>query len=120
MVSNEQEPVIFQCGFRRFEIQPIYSQAIFNCSKSKYERFLHNERGSMASIFGPVTFPPMPLIVLSKPSVEQPHSTLVALGSLHSVDPDRIVLKKIVLTARPVRIYTKHVVLRDMFYNPGI
>lgn len=61
------------------------------------ERFLHAGRFSVASIYGPICFPPLPLIVLK--SVEGSiTSAVVAVGSLRSIDPDRIILKKIILT----------------------
>ncbi len=44
---------------------------------------------------------------------------LVAAGSLFSVDPDRVVLKKIVLTGVPYKIHKKGAVIKHMFYHPG-
>jgi len=43
---------------------------------------------------------------------------LIATGSLHSVDPDRIVLKRIVLTGTPFRCKKKKATIREMFYYP--
>jgi len=60
------------------------------------ERFLHHGRFSVASVYAPICFPPLPLIVLKNRDGEQP--AIAAVGSLKSVDPDRIILKKIVLT----------------------
>lgn len=77
--------------------RPIFSTDNMNSDKHKMERFLHAGRFSIASIYAPISFPPLPLIALkevdrgSTPSV-------AAVGSLRSVDPDRIILKKIILT----------------------
>ena len=60
------------------------------------ERFLHHERLSIASVYAPISFPPASLIVLKKRDGEQP--AVAAVGSLKTVDPDQIILKKIVLT----------------------
>ena len=78
-----------------FYIRPLFSSDNINCNKHKMERFLHHGRFSVASIYAPICFPPLPLIVLNRDG-EQP--AIAAVGSLKSVDPDRIILKKIVLT----------------------
>lgn len=61
------------------------------------ERFLHAGRFSIASVYAPITFPPLPLIVMkSRGDFSTP--VLAAVGSLKSIDPDKIILKKIILT----------------------
>ncbi len=48
----------------------------------------------MASCFGPITYSPCPLLLFRlSPATQQ--FELVATGSLSSVDPDRIMLKKV-------------------------
>jgi hypothetical protein len=71
--------------------------------KHKFERFLHPGRFVIASIFAPISFPPLPLLVFKEATPGDRRgaagaATLVASGSLRSVDPDRIVLKKITLS----------------------
>ena len=61
------------------------------------ERFLHAGRFSVASIYAPISFPPLPLIVLKSAEAAAAPS-VAAVGSLRSIDPDRIILKKIILT----------------------
>lgn len=61
------------------------------------ERFLHPGRFSIASIYAPISFPPLPLIVL-KSGEGAVAPAVAAVGSLRSIDPDRIILKKIILT----------------------
>ena len=39
-------------------------------------------------------------------------------GTLRSCDPDRVVLKKIVLSGYPVRVHKNKAVVRWMFHNP--
>lgn len=61
------------------------------------ERFLHAGRFSVASIYAPISFPPLPLIALKSAEAGAAPS-VAAVGSLRSIDPDRIILKKIILT----------------------
>lgn len=62
------------------------------------ERFLHAGRFSMASIYAPISFPPLPLIALRSSVGAGTAPAVAAVGSLKSIDPDRIILKKITLT----------------------
>lgn len=39
-------------------------------------------------------------------------------GTLRSCDPDRVTLKKIVLSGYPVKVHKKKAVVRWMFHNP--
>lgn len=62
------------------------------------ERFLHSGRFSVASIYAPISFPPLPLIVFKREVGDLSQTAVIAVGSLRSIDPDRIILKKIILT----------------------
>lgn len=42
----------------------------------------------------------------------------MSAGSLRNCDPDRVVLKRIVLSGYPVRVHKKKAVVRWMFHNP--
>ena len=44
---------------------------------------------------------------------------LVATGMVHKADPNRVVVKKIILSAHPYKINKKTVVARYMFFNRG-
>lgn len=61
------------------------------------EKFLHAGRFSVASIYAPISFPPLCLVAMKKLG-DMGSPVLAAVGSLISVDPDRILLKKIILT----------------------
>ncbi|CAM9851335.1 unnamed protein product, partial [Choristocarpus tenellus] len=123
-----KERLVFQCGFRKWSGRPVFSQANLNCDKHKYERFLQPDRFTAASVYGPTTFQPAPVLVFKEiPRVVDGgnggdsvayHSVLVATGTLLGVDPDRIVLKKIVLTGYPIRVRKRKAVIKYMFNGP--
>lgn len=117
-----KDPLVFQCGFRRWTAKPVFSQANLNCDKHKYERFLRADCFSAASVYGPTTFQPCPVLVFKEvaatDSGAQKRTVLVATGTLLGVDPDRIVLKKIVLTGYPIRVRKRKAIVKHMFHGP--
>ncbi|OVA19550.1 Ribosome biogenesis protein BMS1/TSR1 [Macleaya cordata] len=115
---KSKETLIFHVGFRQFVVRPIFSSDAINSNKHKMERFLHAGRFSMASIYAPVSFPPLPLVVLKSGEGEVVKPAVAAVGSLRSIDPDRIILKKIILTGYPQRVSKKKAIVRYMFHNP--
>ncbi|XP_010266136.1 PREDICTED: pre-rRNA-processing protein TSR1 homolog isoform X2 [Nelumbo nucifera] len=115
---KSKELLIFHVGFRQFVARPIFSSDNINSDKHKMERFLHAGRFAIASVYAPISFPPLPLIVLKSGQGEGAPAAVVALGSLRSIDPDRIILKKIILTGYPQRVSKLKATVRYMFHNP--
>lgn len=113
---KSKDTFIFNVGFRQFITRPIFSSDDINCNKHKMERFLHPGRFSIASVYAPVCFPPLPVVVLKNGHGETP--LVAATGSLRSVDPDRIILKKIILTGYPQRVSKLKASVRFMFHQP--
>ncbi|KAH7302740.1 hypothetical protein KP509_23G085500 [Ceratopteris richardii] len=113
---RSKDPLIFHAGFRIFKTRPIFSTDDINMDKHKLERFLQPGRFSVASVFAPICFPPIPLVVFKDVGIGE--LALAASGSLKSVDPDRIILKKIVLSGYPLRVQKQRAVVRFMFHNP--
>eukprot|EP00753_Platysulcus_tardus_P002750 PLAT11863.1.p1 GENE.PLAT11863.1~~PLAT11863.1.p1 ORF type:complete len:818 (+),score=377.35 PLAT11863.1:49-2502(+) len=118
--SNYEEPIRsydtlwFHCGFRRFHARPMFSEMNLQGDKHKYQRFFRPGGFWAASVYAPISFPPAPVLAFLPDS----DATLVARGSLLSVNPDRIVLKKIVLSGYPYAVHKKTSVVRFMFFNP--
>ncbi|CAK9866951.1 unnamed protein product [Sphagnum jensenii] len=120
---KSKDDLIFHTGFRQYHTRPIFSTDDLNMDKHKFERFLHPGRFVVASIFAPISFPPLPLLVFKEATLGDRRgaagaATLVASGSLRSVDPDRIILKKITLSGYPHRVSKRKAVVRFMFHNP--
>lgn len=112
---KSKERLIVQCGYRRFIVNPIYSQHT-NGDKHKYERFFRPGMTVVATFFAPIQFPPAPVVCFR----ENPDTSLamVACGSIVSCSPDRVVLKRAVLSGHPFKIHRKSAVIRYMFFNP--
>lgn len=111
---KSKEKLIFQCGFRRFTASPIFSQHT-NGNKHKYERYFRPESTVVASMYAPIAFPPSPVLCyiqkLNK-SLE-----LIATGSVLSANPDRIVIKRVVLSGHPYKVHKRSAVIRFMFFH---
>ena len=84
------------------------------------ERFLQPGRPSVATIYAPALYAPAPLLAFlpqSHPESGTFAGLPVASGSLFSVDPNRIILKKVLLTGHPFRCHKKKAVVRWMFFS---
>ncbi|XP_058453529.1 pre-rRNA-processing protein TSR1 homolog [Malaya genurostris] len=112
---KSKERLIVQCGYRRFIVNPIFSQHT-NGDKHKYERFFRPGMTVVATFFAPIQFPPAPVICFR----ENPDTSLamVASGSIVNCSPDRVVLKRAVISGHPFKIHRKSAVIRYMFFNP--
>lgn len=119
-IANKEE-LVFCTGLRSFAAQPIFSQN-GNADKHKMERFLRPGEFTMASCYAPIMYPQMPILVFKAGGSDgggvSAKPRLAAVGSLHSCSPDRVVLKKIVLSGYPVRVHKKKATVKYMFHNP--
>lgn len=68
----------------------------------------------MATVYAPILFPPSPVLVFTA------DHELLATGTVSGSNPDRIVVKKIVLSGHPFKIHKRSSVVRYMFFNRGI
>ncbi|XP_037935947.1 pre-rRNA-processing protein TSR1 homolog [Teleopsis dalmanni] len=111
---KSKERIIIQCGYRRFVVNPIYSQHT-NGDKHKFERYFRPHETVCATFFAPIQFPPVPVLAFK----ENPDTTLalVARGCVINCNPDRIILKRVVLSGHPMRINRKSATIRYMFFN---
>ncbi|XP_006011048.1 pre-rRNA-processing protein TSR1 homolog [Latimeria chalumnae] len=109
-----KEEMVFHCGFRRFRASPLYSQHT-SADKHKYERFLRSDTAVVATVFAPITFPPASVLMFKQRSNGM--QDLIATGSVLKVDPDRVIIKRIVLSGHPFKIMKNTAVVRYMFFN---
>ena len=80
---QSKEPLIFHYGFRRLKVNPVYSEHTLKIDKHKYERFLQPSSTSVATIYGPITFPPSSLLVFREKTVDN-HTGISLLHLFHS------------------------------------
>jgi len=123
-----KEPLSFHVGFRRVVSRAIFSQNTRGSDKHLCERFFQQGRFTVASIYGRIMFPPAPVIVFTTATTGTDTQqmdlgvnndfTLVATGSLLSVDPDRLLIKRAILTGYPISVRTRFAVVRYMMFNP--
>ena len=77
------------------------------------ERFLPQNGVAVSTVYAPIIYPPSPVLVFNE------SGELVATGNVLSSNPDRIIVKKIVLSGHPFKIHKKSSVVRYMFFNRG-
>ncbi|XP_060703903.1 pre-rRNA-processing protein TSR1 homolog isoform X2 [Hemiscyllium ocellatum] len=111
---KSKEEMVFHCGCRRFRAPPLYSQHT-SANKFKYERFFRCNSTLVGTVYGPITFSPASVLMF-KQRVNGMHD-LVATGSVLKADPDRIIVKRIILSGHPFKILNKTSVVRYMFFN---
>ncbi len=104
-------PMICRAGFVCFDGRPMFSEQNSNADKHKMERFLQHGKYTVVSFYGPCVFAPAPV------SLFLGDGRMIASGSVLGADPDRIILKRIVLTGYPFQTQKRKSVAKFMFFN---
>ncbi|CAE8636570.1 unnamed protein product [Polarella glacialis] len=124
-IKSKQE-LIMHAGFRRFSAKATFSEIPRKSSaisrKFKFSRYLQQGAQTCASFYAPVVFPPCRLLMSVATSGEPgalAAPELVAGGSVVSVDPKQLIIKRIILTGYPFRTQKAKGVIRFMFFNPS-
>ncbi|KAJ2083901.1 ribosome biogenesis protein tsr1 [Coemansia sp. RSA 988] len=123
---RSKDPLVIHFGFRRYNVRPIFSQHLNGGATTnnvhKFERFLKPGEVSVGTIFAPIQFGTVPISLYLPSSASDSNNgvrlpTLVGTGSSLSVDPSRILAKRVILTGAPFKIHTRGAVIRYMFFN---
>lgn len=112
-VIKAKMPLEMQCGFVRFQGKPMFSEHNANSDKHKMERYLTHGKLTVVSFYGPSVYNPAPALLC------HPDGLVVATGHALGANPDRIILKRIILTGYPFKTQKKRTVAKFMFFNPG-
>ena len=110
-VVASKDELTARVGCRHYEGRVVFSEYGLGGDKHKYARFLPHGVHAVATLFGPLTFAPAPAFFFKK-------DKLVAVGHALAPDPNRVILKRCVLTGIPARTHKRKAVIKSMFYNP--
>lgn len=69
----------------------------------------------VATTYAPIMFPPASVLVFREK--KDGTQVMVATGSVLSANPDRIAVKRVVLSGAPFKVHRKTAVIRFMFFN---
>lgn len=111
---KSKERLIYHVGYRRYAASAIFSEHT-NGSKHKFVKFMNVEGATVATMYAPIIFPPAAVVVF-KEQADGNHR-LVATGYVLSVNPDRIITKRCVLSGHPFKINKRSAIIRFMFFN---
>eukprot|EP00210_Caulerpa_lentillifera_P005886 g5628.t1 len=114
---TNKEKFLLVSPLHSFYALPLLSTDDPQFDKHKMEKTLRPQCHTIASTYGPITFPPMP--ILGFKTQETDHGAQLAFtGTLQSCAPDRVILKHIILTGRPTQTRKKRAVVKGMFHDP--
>ena len=121
-----KEEMEFHVAFRRFTAPPIYSQHTQQ-PRGLVDRYFHQGRFTTVSVYARILFPPAPVLMFLPPTTAPPTTTtdtavinpIVAVGSVLTIDPDRLLLKRIILTGAPLSCHKRQATVRHMFFSPA-
>lgn len=122
-VVTKQRLLVYS-GLRSFVARPIFSPDEHSADKFKLEKFMHAGRQYMVSFYAPISYPQLPVLLFALPDEDEKarhvftSTQLIAAGVHRGAQPERIILKRIILTGYPVKVHKKRAVVRYMFYNP--
>ncbi|GAA6049888.1 hypothetical protein JCM3770_004232 [Rhodotorula araucariae] len=129
---RSKDPLVLQQGFRRFAINPIFSQHTQRNggrganNVHKFERFLrHGISAHVATAYLPITFGNSPSLLLRVPTTAADAVNaspdqgihLIGTGTLLSSDATRITAKRVILTGHPFKVHKKTATIRYLFFN---
>lgn len=85
-VANK-EALTIVTGVRTFSARPVLSTNEYNMDKFKLEKFMHEGRTYVMSVFAPIAYPPLPVLVVKK--VRQGFEPAYSCGPLTGQIPCR-------------------------------
>lgn len=114
---KSKESMIVQYGFRRYNINPLFSQQTRNANNvAKFQRFLHKGQVALATAIVPTSFTNSPALFF-KTDADGSNMEILCQGTFENTDFSRILAKRVVLTGEVFKIHKNVVTIRFMFHN---
>lgn len=115
---KSKDSMIVQYGFRRYHINPLFSQQSRNSNNvTKFQRFLHKGQMAIATAILPVSFTKSPALFFKSDLNNGGNLEILCQGTFENTDFTRILAKRIVLTGEVFKIHKSMVTIRFMFFN---
>lgn len=114
---KSKESMIVQYGFRRYAINPLFSQQTRNKNNvAKFQRFLHKGQVALATAIVPTSFTNSPALFF-KTDENGNNMEILCQGTFENTDFSRILAKRVVITGEVFKIHKSMVTIRFMFHN---
>lgn len=114
---KSKEPMIVQYGFRRYAINPLFSQHTRNANNvAKFQRFLHKGQVALATAIVPTSFTNSPALFF-RCDQNGKNLQILCQGTFENTDFTRILAKRVVITGEVFKIHKSVVTIRFMFHN---
>lgn len=114
---RSKESMIVQYGFRRYAINPLFSQHTRNANNvTKSQRFLHKGQVAVATAIIPMSATSLPALFF-KANADGSGVQILCQGTFENTDFTRILTKRVVLTGEVFKIHNSVVTIRFMFHN---
>eukprot|EP00948_MAST-09A_sp_MAST-9A-sp1_P000657 g657.t1 len=113
-ILKNSDPLIFSCGWRRFQSIPLYSRRDEN-RRNRLLKYTPEHEHCNATFYGPVVPPNTGLLAFQSIASGQRHFRIAATGVVLEKDADFKVMKKLKLVGQPYKIFKKTAFIRGMF-----
>lgn len=114
---KSKESMVVQYGFRRYSINPLFSQHTRNANNvAKFQRFLHKGQVAVATAIVPLSLTNVPALFF-RTDKDGSNMQILCQGTFENTDFTRILAKRVVLTGEVFKIHKSVVTIRFMFFN---
>lgn len=111
---RSKEQLLIICGFRHLWIHPLFSEYDTRAPKHLYMKVVDTNKQAIASFIAPAMMQSCPVSYFKE---TEGIMNFIGTGSIKTVDPCRMIIKRIILTGNPYKSIGKTARVTMMFYN---